>query len=48
MHLQVAQRTPSVVRFGMISLAVIGVSMLLLLLTTGEKLREHPVYHLLP
>jgi len=39
MHLRVARRTTSVVRFGMISLAVVGVSMFLLLLTLAFQIK---------
>ena len=39
MHLRVARRTTSVVRFGMISLAVVGVSLFLLLLTLAYQIQ---------
>ena len=39
MHLRVARRTTSVVRFGTTSLAVIGVSMFLLLLTLAYQIQ---------
>jgi hypothetical protein len=39
MHLRVARRTTSVVRFGMISLAVVGLSMFLLLLTLAYQIQ---------
>ena len=39
MHLRVARRTTSVIRFGMISLAVVGVSLFLLLLTLAYQIQ---------
>ena len=39
MHLRVARRTTSLVRFGMLSLAVVGVSMFLLLLTLAYEIQ---------
>ena len=39
MHLRVARRTTALVRYGMVSLGVIGISMLLLLLTLSWRIK---------